>query len=129
MGLVGNCADVLPEMAERGVVPDVVTDQTCSRSVERLCAERLTLDQAIEFRKAEPEGYIREFDGFDCESCPGDARAAEDGLGPFDYGNNIRTLAFEGGVKNAYELRDSFLPTFVRCSAKAEGLFGGLPFR
>ncbi len=98
VGLVGNCADVIPELAARGVVPDILTDQTSAHDpLNGYVPNGMTLAEAIELRKNDPKTY------------------QEKSLGSvtFDYGNNIRTFAFQRGVKNAYDF-PGFVPAYIR---------------
>ncbi|HEX4998109.1 MAG TPA: urocanate hydratase [Terriglobia bacterium] len=114
VGLVGNCADVLPEMARRGWIPDVLTDQTSAHDplhgyVPRGCS----LEEASALRQADPDTYVRRA----IESIAIHVQAMLDmqkrGAVTFDYGNNIRTMAAEGGVTNAYDF-PGFIPAYIR---------------
>ena len=104
VGLVGNCADVIPELAARGVVPDVLTDQTSAHDpLNGYIPQGLTLQQAEELRRSDPKGYVeRSLDSIALH-VKGMLALQQMGAVTFDYGNNIRTFAFQRGVKNAYD--------------------------
>jgi len=114
VGLVGNCADVIPELAERGVVPDILTDQTSAHDpLNGYVPQALTLEQAAELRKSDPKGYWeRSLDSI-ARHVEGMLRLQKMGAVTFDYGNNIRTFAFQRGVKNAYDF-PGFVPAYIR---------------
>jgi urocanate hydratase len=114
VGLVGNCADVIPELAERGVVPDILTDQTSSHDpLNGYVARGMTLDEVAEMRQRDPQGYReRSLDSI-ARHVEGMLKLQKMGAVTFDYGNNIRTFAFERGVKNAYDF-PGFVPEYIR---------------
>ncbi len=114
VGLVGNCADVIPELAERGVVPDILTDQTSAHDpLNGYVAAGMSLEQVAEMRKSDPKGYLeRSLDSI-ARHVEGMLRLQKMGSVTFDYGNNIRTFAFERGVKNAYDF-PGFVPAYIR---------------
>ncbi len=114
IGLVGNCADVVPELAERGVVPDILTDQTSAHDpLNGYVPNGMTLAQALELRKRDPHGYQeRSLDAM-ARHVEGMLRLQKMGAVTFDYGNNIRTFAFQRGVKNAYDF-PGFVPAYIR---------------
>src|SRR5438128_2702283 len=104
IGLAGNCAEVLPEMVRRGWIPDLLTDQTSAHDpLNGYVPRGLTLDAAAMLRESDPKKYTER----SIESMAIHVQAMLDmqkrGAIVFDYGNNIRTMAFEGGVKNAYD--------------------------
>jgi urocanate hydratase len=114
IGLVGNCAEVLPELVRRGLRPDIVTDQTSAHDpLNGYVPAGLSLEKAGELRKADPQGYIRRA----MDSMAVHVQAMLDfrkqGSVVFDYGNNIRTMAFERGVKEAYAF-PGFVPAYIR---------------
>lgn len=114
VGLVGNCADVIPELAERGVVPDILTDQTSAHDpLNGYIPRGLTAEQAAELRQRDPKGYEeRSLDSI-ARHVEGMLRLQKMGAVTFDYGNNIRTFAFQRGVKNAYDF-PGFVPAYIR---------------
>jgi len=114
VGLIGNCADVIPELARRGVVPDLLTDQTSAHDpLNGYIPQEYTLEQADELRLRDPDEYR----GHSLDSIAAHVRGMLDlqklGSITFDYGNNIRTFAFERGVKDAYDF-PGFVPEYIR---------------
>src|ERR1700749_1062107 len=104
VGLIGNCADVIPELAERGVLPDILTDQTSAHDpLNGYVPNGMTLEQALELRKSEPKAYEEKSLDAMAKHVEGMLRLQKMGSVTFDYGNNIRTFAFQRGVKNAYD--------------------------
>jgi urocanate hydratase len=114
VGLVGNCADVIPEVAARGVKPDLLTDQTSAHDpLNGYIPAGLTIAQADELRRNDPKGYVeRSLDSI-ARHVEGMLALQKAGSATFDYGNNIRTFAFERGVKNAYDF-PGFVPAYIR---------------
>jgi urocanate hydratase len=114
VGLLGNAAEILPEIAKRGIVPDLVTDQTSAHdALNGYVPAGLSLDEAIELRRTDPKEYIRRA----MESMAIHVRAMLEfqkmGSIVFDYGNNIRAQAFQAGVKDAFSY-PGFVPAFIR---------------
>jgi urocanate hydratase len=114
VGLVGNCADVIPELAEQGVVPDILTDQTSAHDpLNGYVPNGMTLEAALELRQRDPQHYQeRSLDAM-ARHVEGMLRLQKMGAVTFDYGNNIRTFAFQRGVKNAYDF-PGFVPAYIR---------------
>ena len=114
VGLVGNAADVIPELAARGVVPDILTDQTSAHDpLNGYIPQGLTVEQAAEVRQRDPKGYWeRSLDSI-ARHVEGMLALQKLGAVTFDYGNNIRTFAFQRGVKNAYDF-PGFVPAYIR---------------
>jgi urocanate hydratase len=114
VGLVGNCADLIPELAERGVVPDILTDQTSAHDpLNGYVPHGMSLDEALDLRKRDPHGYQeRSLDSM-ARHVEGMLRLQKMGAVTFDYGNNIRTFAFQRGVKKAYDF-PGFVPAYIR---------------
>jgi len=114
VGLVGNCADLIPELAARGVRPDLLTDQTSAHDpLNGYIPSGLNLDQADELRKKDPKGYLeRSLDSM-ARHVEGMLALQKAGSVTFDYGNNIRTFAFDRGVMNAYDF-PGFVPAYIR---------------
>jgi urocanate hydratase len=101
VGLVGNCADLIPELAKRGVVPDLLTDQTSAHDpIGGYVPNGMTLEAALELRKKSPEEYKKHSMAAIARHVQGMLDLQKLGAVTFDYGNNIRTFAFEQGVKN-----------------------------
>jgi urocanate hydratase len=114
VGLVGNCADIIPQLAERGVVPDILTDQTSAHDpLNGYVPNAMALSEALELRKRDPQAYQeRSLDAI-ARHVEGMLRLQKMGSVTFDYGNNIRTFAFRRGVKNAYDF-PGFVPAYIR---------------
>ena len=114
VGLVGNCADVIPELAKRGVVPDLLTDQTSAHDpLFGYVPNKMALAEALELRTKDPETYKKRSLEAMAEHVHGMLALQKLGAVTFDYGNNIRTFAFEQGVKNAYDF-PGFVPAYIR---------------
>ncbi|HKO05671.1 MAG TPA: urocanate hydratase, partial [Candidatus Acidoferrales bacterium] len=114
VGLVGNCADVVPEMARRGVVPDLLTDQTSAHDpVGGYIPQGLSVEQAAELRQRDAAEYRRRSLASIALHVQGMLDLMRLGAVTFDYGNNIRTYAFEQGVKDAYAF-PGFVPAYIR---------------
>ncbi|MGH9793506.1 MAG: urocanate hydratase, partial [Candidatus Acidiferrales bacterium] len=114
VGLVGNCADVIPAMAKRGVVPDLLTDQTSAHDpLGGYIPQGLSVEQAAELRRRDPADYQKRA----LDSIAAHVRGMLDlqklGAVTFDYGNNIRTFAFQRGVRDAYSF-PGFVPAYIR---------------
>ena len=114
VGLVGNCADVIPELAKRGVVPDLLTDQTSAHDpIGGYVPNKMTLDEARALREKDPQEYKKRALAAIAEHVEGMLELQKLGSVTFDYGNNIRTFAFQQGVKNAYDF-PGFVPAYIR---------------
>ena len=113
IGLVGNAAEVYPELVRRGVIPDVVTDQTSAHDPLDYVPLELDVEQARVLRGQDPEEYRRR----SLESMVVHVQAMLDfqeaGAEVFDYGNNIRQMAFNQGVENAFDF-PGFVPAYIR---------------
>ncbi len=115
VGLIGNCADIVPELARRGVVPDLLTDQTSAHDpLNGYIPAGLSLEAAAELRRTDPEDYLKRSYESIARHVTGMLDLQKLGAATFDYGNNIRTMAFEhGGVKDAYRF-PGFVPAYIR---------------
>jgi urocanate hydratase len=114
VGLVGNCADIIPELAERGVVPDILTDQTSAHDpLNGYVPAGMSLEQALELRKRDSKAYEEKSLDSIARHVEGMLRLQKMGSITFDYGNNIRTFAFQRGVKSAYDF-PGFVPAYIR---------------
>jgi urocanate hydratase len=114
VALVGNCADVLPELVRREFVPDVLTDQTSSHDpLNGYVPNHLSLQEAIHLRQSDPEDYLKR--SFRAMGVHVEAMLALQKMGAvtFDYGNNIRTQAKKAGVENVYDI-PGFVPEYIR---------------
>ena len=114
VGLVGNCADIIPELAERGVVPDILTDQTSAHDpLNGYVPNGMSFEEALALRKSDPKAYQEKSLDSIARHVEGMLRLQKMGAVTFDYGNNIRTFAFQRGVKNAYDF-PGFVPAYIR---------------
>ncbi|KAF0250230.1 MAG: urocanate hydratase [bacterium] len=114
VGLVGNCADVLPELARRGVVPDVLTDQTSAHdALNGYVPNSLTLDDAFSLRRENPSEYVKHSQEAMAKHVEAMLTLQKMGAVTFDYGNNIRAQAKEQGVANAFNI-PGFVPEYIR---------------
>jgi len=113
VGLVGNCADVVPEIARRGVIPDVVTDQTSAHDPLRYVPAGLAVPEADALRDADPAEYGRRAMASMAEHCRGMLALMRAGSVTFDYGNNLRTQALDAGVVDAFDF-PGFVPAYIR---------------
>jgi urocanate hydratase len=114
VGLVGNCADVLPEFVRRGIVPDVLTDQTSAHdALNGYVPNKMSLEDAIALRKKNPDEYINR--AMESMATHVEAMLAlqKKGAITFDYGNNIRAQAKKAGVENAFDI-PGFVPEYIR---------------
>ncbi len=113
IALVANAADIYPELVLRGVIPDIVTDQTPAHDISMYIPAGLGLDQASELRRVDPAEYAKR----SVASMAAHVRAMlafkAQGTEVFDYGNNIRQRAFDGGVLDAFEF-PGFVPAYIR---------------
>jgi len=105
---------LIPELAKRGVVPDLLTDQTSAHDpIDGYVPNRMTMEAALELRKKSPEEYKKHSMAAMARHVQGMLDLQKLGAVTFDYGNNIRTFAFEQGVKNAYDF-PGFVPAYIR---------------
>jgi len=114
VGLVGNCADVLPELITRGFAPDVVTDQTSAHDpLNGYVPSGLTLAEAAELRRQSPDDYVKRARASISVHVRAMLAFQKRGAVTFDYGNNIRTEAREAGVADAFAI-PGFVPEYIR---------------
>ena len=113
IGLVGNCADVLPELVRRGVIPDVVTDQTSAHEALMYVPTGLSVAAADELRKSDPEVYKQRAMASMAQHVRAMLAFQRAGAEVFDYGNNLRQQAFNHGVTDAFEF-PGFVPAYIR---------------
>ncbi len=114
VGLVGNCAEVIPDLVRRGVVPDIVTDQTSAHDpLHGYVPKGLDLEEAAELREREPEEYQRRALASMAEHCRAIVDLQARGAIAVDYGNNLRGHAEQGGFDNAFAY-PGFVPAYVR---------------
>ncbi|MGH7619091.1 MAG: urocanate hydratase, partial [Gemmatimonadaceae bacterium] len=114
VGLVGNAADLIPELVARGVTPDVLTDQTSAHdTLNGYVPAGLTLGAAAELRRRDSAEYVRRANASIVLHVQAMLAMQRRGAITFDYGNNIRTVALDNGVKNAFDI-PGFVPEYVR---------------
>jgi len=114
VGLVGNCAEVLPEMVRRGIIPDIITDQTSAHDpLNGYVPAGMSLAEHAELVRTNPSHVVERA----IESMGIHVRAMRDmqeaGAIAFDYGNNIRAYAVEAGIADAFEIK-GFVPEYIR---------------
>lgn len=114
IGLVGNCARVLPEILERDIIPDVVTDQTSAHDeLNGYIPADLSLEEAKELRLKNPQDYIRRAYESMVKHCEAMVEFANRGAIVFDYGNNLRGQAHKAGFQKAFTY-PGFVPIYIR---------------
>jgi urocanate hydratase len=114
VGLVGNAADVLPELVRRGITPDVVTDQTSAHDMlVGYVPAGLTLAQASALRASDPATYVQRSTASAVVHVRAMRAMQDAGAIAFDYGNNIRTVALDAGVADAFQI-PGFVPEYIR---------------
>ena len=114
VGLVGNCAEVLPEIERRGWMPDVLTDQTSAHDeLNGYVPAGVSLAEALRLRAADPEEYIRRSRASMAVHVRAMLALRRRGAIAFDYGNNIRTQAKDAGVTDAFDI-PGFVPEYIR---------------
>ncbi|EOP51589.1 urocanate hydratase [Bacillus cereus VD136] len=114
IGLLGNAAEILPELVKRDITPDLVTDQTSAHDpLNGYVPVGYSLEEAAKLREEDPERYVQ----LSKESMKKHVEAMltmqQKGAITFDYGNNIRQVAFDEGLKNAFDF-PGFVPAFIR---------------
>ncbi len=113
VGLVGNAAEVLPELVLRGVTPDVVTDQTSAHDPLHYYPSGMAFHEAKALRDRDPEEFRRRAMASMAAHVQAMLDFQANGSVVFDYGNNIRQRAFDMGVKNAFDFQ-GFVPLYIR---------------
>jgi len=114
IGLLGNAAELLPELVRRGFTPDVLTDQTSAHdTLNGYVPAGMSLETAAELRQRDPGTYIAESTASIAEHVRAMLTMQERGAVAFDYGNNIRTVAADAGVAEAFRI-PGFIPEYIR---------------
>ncbi|MGG1993191.1 urocanate hydratase [Peribacillus frigoritolerans] len=114
IGLIGNASDILPEMIARNFIPDVLTDQTSAHDpLNGYTPSGLSMVEAAELRNANPEQYIKLSKASMAKHVRAMLEMMEKGAVTFDYGNNIRQVAKDEGVENAFDY-PGFVPAYIR---------------
>ena len=114
VGLLGNAADVYPELLRRGIIPDVVTDQTSSHDeLNGYVPAGISYEEALKLRENDPETYKKMSFESMVKHCDAMVKFQEKGAIVFDYGNNLRGQALAAGLKNAFAF-PGFVPAYIR---------------
>jgi len=114
VGLIGNAAELLPELVRRGITPDVLTDQTSAHdTLNGYVPNGLSLSEAAVLRTAKPDEYIARATNAIVLHVRAMIEMQRRGAVTFDYGNNIRTVALDAGVRDAFSF-PGFVPEYIR---------------
>ncbi len=114
VGLIGNAGEIQPEILKRGIIPDVVTDQTSAHdTLNGYVPMGISFAEALELRKSDPQKYIKLAQQTIVKHVEAMLEFQKRGSIVFDYGNNIRGEAKENGVLNAFDI-PGFVPEFIR---------------
>jgi urocanate hydratase len=114
IGLVGNCAEVLPALVRRGFKPDVVTDQTSAHDpLNGYVPAGISVGEAAELRRTAPDDYVQRAREGIAQHVRAMLEFQKGGAVTFDYGNNIRTEARDAGVSDAFQIA-GFVPEYIR---------------
>jgi urocanate hydratase len=114
VAFVGNAADMLRELLARGVVPDVLTDQTSAHDeLNGYVPNRMSYQEALALRARSPERYVKESMRTMAEHMQSMLELQQRGAVAFDYGNNLRGQAIQAGVANALDVV-GFVPAYIR---------------
>ena len=114
VGLLGNSAEVLPDLLKRGFEPDVLTDQTAAHDpLAGYIPEGLTVQEASDLRSSDPKGYVARSMASMAKHVRAMLRFQANGAIAFEYGNNIRKMAKEAGVEDPFKI-PGFVPEYIR---------------
>ncbi|MGR3318797.1 MAG: urocanate hydratase [Candidatus Anammoxibacter sp.] len=114
IGLIGNCAEILPQMVKMGFIPDVVTDQTSAHDeLDGYVPCGISYDDAVALRKSDPKQYVKMAMNSMADHCQAILDMKAKGSVAFDYGNNLRGQASKQGIKNAFDY-PGFVPAYIR---------------
>ncbi len=113
IGLIGNAADIYPELLRRNVIPDVVTDQTPAHDPLLYVPNGMSLEEAEALRRSDPKRYEAEAMRAMAEHCAAMVEMQKRGAVVFDYGNNLRQRAYDAGVEEAFSY-PGFVPAYIR---------------
>jgi urocanate hydratase len=113
VGLIGNAAEVFPELALRGVTPDVVTDQTPAHDLFSYVPHNRSLGEAFRLRDSDPDIYREQALQSIAQHVEAMLAFQRQGAEVFDYGNNLRQRAYEAGVEDAFDY-PGFVPAYIR---------------
>ena len=113
IGLIGNAAQIFPELEMRGVIPDVVTDQTPAHDLMSYVPAGMSVEEADALRKADPKRYAERSQESMARHVEAMLAFHKKGAEVFDYGNNLRQRAYDWGVKQAFDF-PGFVPAYIR---------------
>lgn len=114
IGLVGNAADILPEMISRNFIPDALTDQTSAHDpLNGYVPSKMSMEEADQLRASNPEEYVKRSKASMATHVKAMLDMMDKGAITFDYGNNIRQVAKDEGVENAFAF-PGFVPAYIR---------------
>ncbi|MDF2627042.1 MAG: urocanase [Symbiobacteriaceae bacterium] len=114
IGLLGNAAEVFPEFVRRGIIPDAVTDQTSAHDpLNGYVPAGMSYEAALDLRKSDPQAYIAKAKASMVAHVQAMLDLQKAGAVTFDYGNNIRQVAYNEGLKEAFAF-PGFVPAFIR---------------
>jgi urocanate hydratase len=114
IAIIGNAAEVYPELVRRGIKLDLVTDQTSAHDpLNGYIPKGLTLEQAAELRTTDPQGYVERANASMADQVRAMIAMKQAGSHVFDYGNNIRAGAQKAGLENAFDF-PGFVPAYIR---------------
>ena len=114
IGLLGNAAEVHPELVKRGFIPDVLTDQVAAHDpLNGYIPKGLPVEEADELRKKDPDEYLKRVGESVVLHVEAMLEMQKEGAVAFEYGNNLRRLAYDNGVKDAFNIQ-GYVPAFIR---------------
>ncbi len=113
IGLIGNAATVLPELLDRGVVPDMVTDQTSAHDFLAYFPDDMSFEEGLKLRERDPKAFAARSAESMARHCAAMVAFQKRGAVVFDYGNNLRQRAFDAGVADAFSY-PGFIPAYIR---------------
>ncbi|MGV7976695.1 MAG: urocanate hydratase [Anaerolineaceae bacterium] len=113
IGLIGNAAQIFPELEMRGVIPDVVTDQTPAHDIMSYVPAGMSVEEADALRAADPKRYAERSQESMARHVEAMLAFQKKGAEVFDYGNNLRQRAYDWGVKQAFDF-PGFVPAYIR---------------
>ncbi|NMC15198.1 MAG: urocanate hydratase [Chloroflexi bacterium] len=113
IGLIGNAAQIYPELEMRGVIPDVVTDQTPAHDIMSYVPAGMSVEEADALRAADPKRYAERSQESMARHVEAMLAFQKKGAEVFDYGNNLRQRAYDWGVKQAFDF-PGFVPAYIR---------------
>jgi urocanate hydratase len=114
VGLLGNCSEILPLMIEKNIVPDILTDQTSAHDpLNGYVPSGWSMEMVAKMRKTDPDKVISSSKESMAKHVEAMLALQKKGSITFDYGNNIRQVAYDQGVKNAFDFK-GFVPEYIR---------------